>query len=124
MLVGMFALGPLWNIVMPAAMERPDVAAVMMATDMAIGMAAWMAIRRHPWARVAEMSGVMYVPFVLFLGPYWLGVVSGMTLMMAGHILMFPLMLAAMLWRRDDYLHGHHHHQAPAEAAWNAMERP
>jgi len=39
--------------------------------------------------------------------PYWLGAISGGTVMLAGHILMLPSMLAAMLWRRGDYT-GHH----------------
>jgi hypothetical protein len=29
-------------------------------------------------------------------------------LMIAAHVVMLPLMLVAMLWRRDEYL-GHHH---------------
>jgi flagellar biosynthetic protein FliP len=49
----------------------------------------------------------MYLPFVALLVPYWLGGISGDMLMMAGHVLMIPLMLAAMLWRRGDYSHHH-----------------
>jgi flagellar biosynthetic protein FliP len=57
------------------------------------------------------MAAAMYLPFVLFLVPYYLGWVSGMTVMMGGHILMVPLMLAAMVWRYNDYAHhGHHGH--------------
>jgi flagellar biosynthetic protein FliP len=52
---------------------------------------------RLPWLRFAlhyaEMVVAMFVP-------YWLGALSGHGLMMLGHILMFPAMLAAMLWRR------------------------
>jgi hypothetical protein len=43
----------------------------------------------------------MYVPFVLLLLPYWLYLISGDTLMTAGHILMFPAMLIPMLRRRQ-----------------------
>lgn len=102
MLIGMMALDPLW----PAEwVARPDVHAVVMATDMTVVMAAWMAVRGHSWPRVAEMSAAMYVPFLVLLAPYWLGWISGSALMTAGHVIMFPLMLLAMVWRRGEYWH-------------------
>lgn len=94
MFVGMFALDPLWPTVVSPAAD-----AMVMATNMAIGMGVWMKIRRHSWRHVVEMSAAMYLPFVALLVPYWLGALSGHGLMMLGHILMFPAMLAAMLWR-------------------------
>ncbi len=109
MLVGMIALAPVWRLAAPDLPARADVEAVVMATNMARGMALWMAVRRHPWPRIAEMSAVMYVPFAVMLVPFWLGWVSGHAVMMAGHILMVPLMLAAMLWRRAEYSHIHDH---------------
>ena len=111
MVVGMVALGPLWSWAAPGLAGRADAAAIIMATDMTIGMTAWMAVRRHSWARIAEMAAAMYLPFVLFLVPYYLGWVSGTAVMTGGHILMIALMLAAMLWRYNDYAHhGHHGH--------------
>ncbi|MGW5744818.1 hypothetical protein [Amycolatopsis sp. NPDC003861] len=102
MLVGMVALAPLW----PSAwLDRPDVDALVMATNMTVAMVLAMALRRHSWPRIAEMAAVMYLPFVALLVPYWLGAISGMTLMVAGHVIMFPLMLAAMVWRRAEYWH-------------------
>jgi hypothetical protein len=102
MLVGMVALGALW----PSAwLERPDIDALVMATNMTVAMALAMALRRHSWPRIAEMAAVMYLPFVALLVPYWLGAISGTALMVAGHVIMFPLMLAAMVWRRADYWH-------------------
>lgn len=109
MFVGMFALAPLWELAAPGLPERADVQALVMATDMAVGMAAWMAIRRHSWLRIVEMSAVMYAPFAVTLVPFWAGWVSGHTVMMAGHVLMAPLMLAAMFWRRAEYGHIHDH---------------
>jgi hypothetical protein len=109
MFVGMVALAPVWELAAPGLPERADVQALVMATDMAVGMAAWMAIRRHSWPRILEMSAVMYVPFAVMLVPFWVGWVSGHAVMMAGHLLMVPLMLAAMLWRRAEYSHIHHH---------------
>ncbi|MHA6624429.1 hypothetical protein ACU61A_03355 [Pseudonocardia sichuanensis] len=102
MLVGMVALDPLW----PAEwVARADVHALVMATNMTVPMALWMGIRRHSWPRIAEMSAVMFLPFVALLVPYWLGVLSGAGLLTAGHVIMFPLMLAAMLWRHREYWH-------------------
>jgi hypothetical protein len=102
MIIGMVALDPLW----PSEwMVRADVSALVMATNMTVAMALWMRIRRHSWPRTLEMCAVMYLPFVALLVPYWLGVLSGMGLMIAGHVIMFPLMLVAMLWRRADYWH-------------------
>jgi flagellar biosynthetic protein FliP len=102
MLVGMIVLAPLWPTAWTA---RADVGALVMATDMTVAMVAAMALRRHSRPRIAEMAAAMYLPFLLLLVPYWLGVLSGMGLMVAGHVIMFPLMLAAMVWRRDEYWH-------------------
>ncbi|MBE1495126.1 flagellar biosynthetic protein FliP [Amycolatopsis lexingtonensis] len=102
MLIGMVALGPLW----PSAwLERADAGALVMATDMTVAMVLAMALRRHSWPRIAEMAAAMYLPFAALLVPYWLGALSGTALMVAGHVLMFPLMLAAMVWRRAEYWH-------------------
>ncbi len=102
MIVGMVALAPLW----PADwLVRADLEALVMATNMTLAMAGWMRVRGHPWPRIGEMSAVMYLPFVALLVPYWLGALSAMGLMIAGHVIMFPLMLVAMLWRRSEYWH-------------------
>jgi hypothetical protein len=102
MIVGMVALAPLW----PAEwVARPDVHVMTMAIDMTIAMALWMRIRRHSWPATAEMSAAMFLPFVVLLVPYWLGAMSAMTIMIAGHVIMFPLMLAVMVWRRAEYWH-------------------
>ena len=105
MLAGMVALGPLWTLAASALLDRGDVQALVMATNMTIGMAVWMRIRRHSWPRIAEMSAAMYLPFLVLLVPHWFGVISAGTVMTAGHLLMLPAMLAAMLWRRSDYHH-------------------
>jgi len=106
MLVGMVALGALWSLLVPALDAYPVADALVMATDMAVGMALWMRIRGHAWPRIAEMCAAMYVPYLALLVPYALGALSAHGLMMGGHLLMLPAMLAAMLWRRHDY-HGH-----------------
>jgi hypothetical protein len=103
MVVGMVALGPLEALVWPGLDDRVDVHAIVMATNMAIGMGAWMRFRGHSWPAVLEMSAAMYVPFAVLLVPYWVGAVSGSFLFTAGHVLMLPTMALAMWWRLDEY---------------------
>ena len=103
MLAGMVVLGPVHEYLWPGLDDRTDVAVLVMATDMAIGMSAWMRFRRHSWPAIAEMSAAMYVPFALLLVPFWLGAVSGDVLMTGGHVLMLPAMALAMWWRVDEY---------------------
>lgn len=105
MAVGMLALDPVWRLVLTESAERIDVLAMVAATDMSIGMAVWMRVRRHSWASILEMSAAMYVPFLLLLVPYWAGGISGSTVMVGGHVLMVPGMLLAMLHRRAEYTH-------------------
>ena len=95
MVVGMIVLGPLW----PDLPGGATVDVLVMATNMSIGMAAWMRIRRHSWRGIAWMCASMYAAFALVLPPYWIGLIDAGTMMTAGHILMLPLMLVVMLRR-------------------------
>jgi hypothetical protein len=108
MTAGMVFLGELWKQIAAAlggaeAFARPDVAAVVMATDMTAGMAVWMRHRGHPWASVAEMAAAMYVPFLVLLPMYWAGRLPGDVLLLAGHVAMVPATVVAMLRRREEY---------------------
>ena len=103
MIVGMVLLGPLSMLVGPVGVEAD---ALLMATSMTAGMAAWMAWRRHTWPAVAEMSLAMYASFAVLLPAYWLGALSGSGVILAGHVLMLPAMALAMLHRREAYLQG------------------
>ena len=105
MLVGMFALGGLQDALWPGLTTRADVGVLVMATNMAVGMAAWMWFRGHSWRGIAEMSAVMYLPFLVLLVPFWAGAIGEHALMMWGHVLMFPAMGAVMLLRPDEYTH-------------------
>lgn len=111
MVIGMVALGPVWGFGLraagaPHALEDATVMALVMATDMSLGMGAWMRYRGHSWRSIAEMSAVMYLPFVLLLPAVWGGAISGAAMLGAGHLLMLPSMLALMLWRREEHRHG------------------
>ena len=108
MAIGMFALMPLWTLAVRAAgaphlLDRAEPMALVMATDMAIGMGAWMAWRRHGWRDIAEMSAAMYLPFVIFFPATLAGVMTSGMMMVAAHVLMLLAMLAVMLRRRDHY---------------------
>jgi flagellar biosynthetic protein FliP len=103
MVVGMIVLEPVWSFAWPDLSGVVTAHVLVMATNMSLGMALWMRIRRHGWASIAEMSAAMYLPFLVLLPFYWTGVLPEMGLMAAGHVLMLPAMLAAMLRRRHEY---------------------
>ena len=69
MFVGMVALHPVWSFLLDAAgwsafLDSPEAMAMVMATDMTIGMTAWMRFRGHSWRPCAEMGAAMYLPFL------------------------------------------------------------
>jgi hypothetical protein len=105
MLVGMFVLGALEGLVWPDLTARADVGVMVMATNMAIGMGAWMWFRGHSWRGIAEMSASMYLPFVVLLVPFWAGALTGHALMTWGHLLMLPAMALVMVLRPSEYAH-------------------
>ncbi|MFE9202245.1 hypothetical protein [Micromonospora sp. NPDC007230] len=105
MLAGMLLLDPVWRAgaaVLGGAdvLARTDVAALVMATDMALGMAAWMWHRGHRRVAVVEMVAAMYVPFLLLLPPWWAGLVGDHGLTLGGHLLMLPAMVLVALRHR------------------------
>ena len=105
MVVGMVALGPVWDLVWPGLSGHVAADALVMATDMAIGMGGWMRFRGHSWGAIGVMSAAMYLPFVALLVPYAAGAVAGDTVLMGGHLLMLPAMALVMLLRPAEYLH-------------------
>jgi flagellar biosynthetic protein FliP len=99
MVVGMVALGPLWHLAWPGLADQPTLDVLVMATNMSIGMAVWMRIRKHHWRGIAWMCAAMYAAFAVVLPPYWAGLIDADTMMTVGHVLMLPLMLLVMLRR-------------------------
>ncbi|MGI5200031.1 hypothetical protein ACQEU6_45950 [Spirillospora sp. CA-108201] len=106
MFAGMLAFGGLRALLgLTVAFDaHPGAHYLLMATDMALGMAAWMLLRRHGLACTLEMCAAMYAPAVL-LPLVWTGVVGGMAFMTAAHVLMMVAMLAVLLRRRREYGH-------------------
>jgi hypothetical protein len=101
--VGMLVLGPLSMLARDSGLE---VQALLMATWMSVGMAGWMTWKRHGRRPIIEMCLAMYLSFAVLFPPYWLGLLSGAAVMLAGHLLMLPAMALAMLRRREEYVHG------------------
>jgi hypothetical protein len=106
MFAGMIVLGGLRAVLgLTVGFDaHPGAHYLLMATDMAVGMAAWMRLRRHGWGCTLEMCAAMYVPAVL-VPLVWAGVMSGMAFMTAAHVLMMVAMLAVLLRRRREYHH-------------------
>ncbi|GLW09673.1 hypothetical protein Misp01_48020 [Microtetraspora sp. NBRC 13810] len=105
MFAGMIVLGIAWDAVgiSFSYATQPELAYLLMAFDMSVGMAAWMRFRGHRWAPTLEMCAAMFLPVVPLFPLLWLGFVDGDAVMIFSHVAMFPLMLAAMLWRKDEY---------------------
>jgi len=102
--VGMAVLMPLWRVAgLPDVTGVVELHSLLMATTMTIGMSAWMLVRRHSWPSIGEMGLAMYLPFVVVLVPYWAGWLPGSAVMVAGHVLMLPAMVLAMLRRPAEY---------------------
>lgn len=117
--IGMLVLEPLWMLAThafgwAATFDRTVPMALAMATQMSIGMAAWMRFRGHGWAPTLEMCAAMFAPFLVLFVPLWAGLVGRGTVMLLGHLLMLPVMWAVMLRRREEYAAAHHR---PARAA-------
>lgn len=106
MFVGMIVLGALRDAIGVTVRftAHPGTSYLLMATDMALGMAAWMRYRGHDWARTLEMSAAMYMPLVL-LPLVWVDAVSAMTFMGAAHVVMLAAMLALLLRRHHETAH-------------------
>lgn len=98
MAAGMMLLPMLWPPI-----HGVEAHTLAMATNMTIGMAVPMLIRRHSWRSILEMAAAMFVPFLVFFPPMWAGWISADTMSLAGHILMLLAMAGVMLLRPAEY---------------------
>jgi flagellar biosynthetic protein FliP len=103
MFAGMLVLGALRSALglTVAFATHPGTSYVLMATDMALGMAAWMRFRGHGWGCTVEMCAAMYVP-ALLLPLVWSGVLGAMAFMVLAHVAMLVGMLAVLVRRRAE----------------------
>ncbi|MFF5180802.1 hypothetical protein ACFY2Q_22470 [Micromonospora sp. NPDC000316] len=105
MIAGMLLLGPVWDTAgtllgITGTLGRPEVGALVMATNMTIGMSVWMRYRAHGWDAVGEMAAAMYVPFVLLFAPMWAGLLDADAMLLGGHLLMMPAMVLVAVRHR------------------------
>ena len=126
MLVGMAVLWPAWMLATTTAtagswLRSAEVETLVMATTMALPMAAWMRFRGHAWAPTVEMSAAMYAGFAVALPLHWAGALGESGLMTVGHVAMFVLMLVAMLWRWEEYAGCHHAHDPATQEAGSTI---
>jgi len=117
MVAGMVVFGGLVTLICAVTghedlFDHAGASAPIMATNMTVGMSLWMRHRGHNWAATAEMAAAMYVPLVVLLVPFWVGVLSGGALLGGMHVLMLPAMWLVMSHRRAEYSHDHHEHIA------------
>ena len=97
MAVGMVGFGWLEGFLPFDLMARVDLGALVMATNMSVGMSAWMRFRSGSWRGTGVMSATMYLPFLALLVPYWAGGIPAGAVLPWGHVLMLPAMGLAML---------------------------
>ena len=112
MVAGMVVFGALVRLLCTVSgheglLEHPGASAPIMTTNMTVGMALWMRHRGHGWAATGEMAAAMYLPLVVLLVPFWVGLLPGGALLAATHLLMLPAMFVVMLRRSDEYTHDH-----------------
>ncbi len=75
-------------------------------------LGAWMRYRGHSWERGGEMAAAMSVPVLPLLVLYGFDVIPARGVLGGQMMLMIPAMLAAMLYRKEEYssphtAHGH-----------------
>ncbi|MEU8018021.1 hypothetical protein AB0B74_18885 [Micromonospora parva] len=107
MVAGMLLLGPLWELAGTAlgvggTLARPEAAALVMATNMTVGMTVVMRYRAHRWLAAGEMAAAMYVPFLLLLVPFRAGLIGADAMVLGGHLLMIPAMVLVALRHRHE----------------------
>jgi hypothetical protein len=81
----------------------PGVVILVMAVEMTLPMALWMAYRGHRRRAVLEMSAVMAVPAAALAAAAGLGLLPTAGLASAYHAAMMAAMVGYMLYRRDEY---------------------
>ena len=92
--------------------DHVGLAAFAMAFNMTVPMVLWMRYRGHSWERGGEMSVAMNLPLLPLLLLYQLGAIAAGAVLGLQMMLMIPAMVAAMLYRKEEYsaphaAHGH-----------------
>ena len=121
MMGGMVALGAAFGAFHQLALgsgyanawrDHVGLAAFAMAFNMTVPMVLWMRYRGHSWERGGEMALAMNLPLLPALVLYGFGAIPARGVLGMQMMLMIPAMLAAMLYRKEEYAaphtaHGH-----------------
>ena len=121
MMVGMVALGAAFGAFHQLALgsgyanawrDHVGLAAFAMAFNMTVPIVLWMRYRGHSWERGGEMALAMNLPLLPALVLYGFGAIPARGVLGMQMMLMIPAMLAAMLYRKEEYAaphtaHGH-----------------
>ncbi len=91
--------------------DHVGLAAFAMAFNMTVPMVLWMRYRGHSWERGAEMAAAMNLPLLPGLVLYGLDAIPARGVLGMQMMLMVPAMLAAMLYRKQEYSAPHHAHR-------------
>lgn len=86
-----------------ARLGQPELYALGMAAAMCVPMVAWMRRHGHAWRLCNEMTAAMLLPYVVLIVLYRAGALGAGAICPLGCAFMFPAMIAAMLYRRDEY---------------------
>ncbi len=95
--------------------DHVGLAAFAMAFNMTVPMVLWMRYRGHSWERGGEMALAMNVPLLPALVLYAFDAIPARGVLGMQMMLMIPAMLAAMLYRKEEYSAPHtaHGHRRP-----------
>lgn len=121
MMLGMCVLGGAFGVLhlllfgsgyAEAWRDHVVLAAFAMAFNMTVPMVLWMRYRGHTWERGGEMAAAMNLPVLPLLVLYALDAIAARGVLGLQMMLMVPAMLAAMLYRKEEYsaphtAHGH-----------------
>jgi hypothetical protein len=91
--------------------DHVGLAALAMAFNMTVPMVLWMRYRGHNWERGGEMAAAMNLPLLPALALYAVDLIPARGVLGIQMMLMIPAMLAAMLYRKDEYSAPHATHR-------------
>jgi hypothetical protein len=91
-----------------------------MAFNMTVPMVLWMRYRGHTWERGGEMAMAMNLPLLPAFVLYAFDAIPARGVLGMQMMLMIPAMLAAMLYRKEEYSAPHHRASHRRRRRWFA----
>lgn len=120
MMLGMVVLGAAFGELHQLALgsgyadawrDHVGLAAFAMAFNMTVPMVLWMRYRGHSWERGGEMALAMNLPLLPAFVLYAFDAIPARGVLGMQMMLMIPAMVAAMLYRKEEYSTPHTAHQ-------------